>query len=171
MTRGVVVVSLVLSAGAALVPAVATAQKLVIAVRHAERADGGAGAGMTGAAADPLLSPEGEARARRLAAMLADAGITAIYATEFRRTQDTAKPVAERLGLAVRTTPARDTGALVAALSKAHANDVVLIVGHSNTVPALIKALGGPDVTIADDEYSALLVLVPSTGVLTKIRY
>ena len=155
----------------ALVPAAVSAQKLVLLVRHAERADAGAGAAMAGAPVDPPLSAAGQVRAQRLATMLADAGITAIYATEFKRTQDTAKPVAAALGIAVQTMAARDTDALVATLKGAKATDVVLVVGHSNTVPAVIKALGGPDISIADDEYSALFVLVPSTGALTKIRY
>jgi broad specificity phosphatase PhoE len=165
--RRVVVATLVL----VMAPAVASAQKLVIAVRHAERADGGAGAGMAGAPADPPLSAEGAARAERLAAMLSSAGIAAIYATEFKRTQDTAKPIASKLGLVVTTIAARDTDALVAELRRAHSTDVVLVVGHSNTIPAVIKAYGGPDVTISDNDYGAIFVLVPATGALTTIRY
>ena len=78
---------------------------MVIVVRHAERADGGAGAstGMTGAPADPLLSAAGEARATKLATMLADSGVKAIFTTEFRRTQDTGKPLAAKLGLTTTT--------------------------------------------------------------------
>ena len=155
-----------------LAPAVAEAQSLVILVRHAERADGGAGANtMTAAPADPLLSAAGQARAARLAQMLADAGITAIYATEFRRTQDTGKPLAAKLGVPVRSVPAKDTAGLVAKLKTEHAKDVVLIIGHSNTVPDVIKVLGGAAVTIRDDEYDSLFILVPATGALTRIRY
>ena len=69
----------------ALVPVVASAQSMVIFVRHAERADGGAGANtsMTGAPADPLLSAAGEARAARLAFLLNDSGTTEIYTTQW----------------------------------------------------------------------------------------
>lgn len=148
---------------------VASAQQLVIAVRHAERADGGAMA--TTKQTDPLLSAEGEARAKKLAAMLVDAGITAIYATEYKRTLDTAKPVAERLGVKVQTHKAQDSVGLAAMLKSVHAKDVVLVVGHSNTLPEIIKALGGPALTIADSEYDAIYLFVPATGVLTKIRY
>ena len=154
-----------------LAPSLAQAQSLVILVRHAERADGGAGANtMTTAPADPLLSAAGAARAARLAQVLADAGITAIYATEFRRTQDTAKPLAAKLGVPVQSVPAKDTVGLVAKLRAGHAKDVVLVIGHSNTVPEVIKALGGPTVTIGDQEYDSLFVLVPATGALTRIR-
>lgn len=158
--------------GVGLMPAVAAAQQLVILVRHAERADGGPGAAATTSTpADPPLSAAGEARAARLAAMLADAGITAIYATEFRRTQQTARPLATKLGLPIETMPARDSAALAERLRTRHARDIVLIVGHSNTVPDAIRALGGPAVSMADDEYSAIYLLSPSTGVWTLIRY
>ena len=91
-----------------LAPAVAHAQKMVILVRHAERADGGTPPpGMKGPA-DPLLSAAGEARAQKLAAMLAESGVTAIYTTEFHRTQDTAKPLAAKLGVTAQTLPADD---------------------------------------------------------------
>jgi broad specificity phosphatase PhoE len=153
-------------------PAAAHAQQTVIFVRHAERADGGANSGaMAGAPADPLLSAAGRARAERLATMLRDAGIKAIYATEFHRTQDTAKPLASTLHLTVQTVAAKDTAVLVATIKKEHARDVVLVVGHSNTLPDAIKALGGPAVTIADDEYDAIFVLNPASGALTLIRY
>jgi broad specificity phosphatase PhoE len=156
----------------ALWPDVASAQQTVIFVRHAERADGGAGTGtMTGAPADPLLSPAGEARAAKLAGMLADAGVTAIFATEFKRTQDTGKPLAAKLGIQVQVMPAKDTAALVARLKTDHARGVVLLIGHSNTVPDLIKALGGRAVTMRDDEYDAMYILTPATGTLTLIRY
>ncbi len=148
-------------------PAVAHAQKLVFVVRHAERADGG----MTTKATDPALSAAGEARAAKLAAMLADAGVTAIFATEFKRTQDTAKPLANRLKLKVQQTPSTDPAAVVAALKKAHESGILLVVGHSNTVPAILKGFGGPDITIADDEYDNLFIIVPATGAMTRIRF
>ena len=155
-----------------IAPGAAFAQSLVIFVRHAERADGGAKAQtMTSTPADPLLSEAGEARAARLATMLADAGIKAIYTTEFRRTQDTGKPLAAKLGLTVQAISARDAGTLATRVKAEHPKDVVLIVGHSNTVPEAIRAFGGPVVKMADDEYNAIYVLSPATGALTLIRY
>ena len=103
--------------------------------------------------------------------MLADARITVIYATEYRRTQDTAKPLATKLGLPVLSSPARAGDALIAKLKKDHAGDVVLLVGHSNSLPALIKALGGQDITIQDNEYDNLFVVVPATRTVSRIRY
>ena len=165
--------TILLAAVIALAPAVASAQSMVLFVRHAERADGGPGAntGMTGAPADPLLSAAGEARAQKLAAALADAGVKGIYVTEFRRTQDTAKPLAAKLGITMKTVTSRNAADLVKQVKAEHAADVVLVVGHSNTIPPAIKAFGGPDVKMADDEYNAIYVLSPATGAMTLIRY
>lgn len=159
----------VLAAIGVAAPSVASAQKLVIVARHAERADGGSMA--AGSQTDPPLSQAGEARARKLAAMLADAGVTAIVTTEYKRTKDTAGPLAARLGLAAKTMAARDTAGLVSALKSTHAQDVVFVVGHSNTVPAIVKALGGPDVSLPESDYDSLFFVVPATGVTTRIRY
>lgn len=164
----------VLSLALCAFPARASAQSLVYVVRHAERADGGAGASagaMSGAPADPHLSAAGVARAARLADMLADAGIKAIYVTEFKRTQETAAPLATKLHLAVDTTRSADSAALVASMKAQHPHDVVLVVGHSNTIPDIIKALGGPAITIGDNEYDSIFVVVPGAGVLSRIRF
>ena len=151
-------------------PAGAEAQRLVLLVRHAERADGGVPpAGMVGPA-DPDLSAEGRARADRLAVMLADAGITKIIVSEFRRTVQTAEPLAKRLGLAPERVASADVTSLAARLAT-YRDDVVLVVGHSNSLPATITALGGPKVTIAETDYTNLFVYVPATRVLTNLRY
>jgi phosphohistidine phosphatase SixA len=142
----------------------------VILVRHAERADGGAAA--TGAAMqgnpDPELSPAGKARAQVLASMLRDVGIAAIYVTQYVRTRDTAKPLADALRIMPEIVQSRDMDTLVAKI-KAQ-KGYVLVVGHSNSVPAVIKALGGPEITIADDEYDNLFIL-PVGGTLTRLRF
>ncbi len=142
-------------------------QKLVFVVRHAERADGG----MMQMETDPGLSSAGQTRAAKLAAMLADSGVKAIYTTEFRRTQDTARPLASKLGLTIRKLSSKDTGALIADMRKEHPGDIVLVVGHSNTVPEIIKALCGAKVTIAENEYDNLFIVVPATGTMTRIRF
>jgi 2,3-bisphosphoglycerate-dependent phosphoglycerate mutase len=148
-----------------LLPTVATAQKLVFVVRHAERADIG-----TQKQNDPPLSAAGEARAQKLAAMLAEADVKDIFTTELKRTQDTAKPLAVKAGVTVEQVASKDLELLLAKI-KSHPNDVVLVVGHSNTVPAILKALTGADVSIADDEYDNLFVVVPATRTMTRIRY
>jgi broad specificity phosphatase PhoE len=153
-----------------LAPAGADAQRLVLLVRHAERADGGAPPKRMTGAADPELSAEGRARAERLAAILADAGITKIIVSEFRRTAQTAEPLAKRLGITSERVPSADTQGMTARLA-ASSDDVVLIVGHSNTVPAIVAALGGPKVTIAETDYGSVFVYVPATRTLSRLRY
>lgn len=169
MTKRGMSVAVFMSLALSCLPPAVRAQRLVFVTRHAERAD--SGAAKMASQADPPLSAAGEERASTLAAMLGDAGIRAIYVTEFRRTQDTARPLAARLGLSVQQLPSRDTGQLVSSLRAEHANDIVLVVGHSNTVPAIVRSLGGPEVTIADDEFDNLFIVVPGIGTLTRIRF
>jgi broad specificity phosphatase PhoE len=148
----------------------ADAQEIVLLVRHAERADGGMPpAGMT-SPADPDLSAEGKARAERLAAMLAEAGITRIIVTEFRRTLQTAEPTARRLKITPERVTAADATGLAARLGS-YKDDVVLVVGHSNSVPATIAAMGGPKVVIDDTDYGNLFIYVPATKTLTTLRF
>jgi phosphohistidine phosphatase SixA len=139
------------------VPANALAQGAVFVVRHAERADTTT-ATPPKMATDPDLSQAGRARADSLAAMLKDAGVNAIFVTEFKRTQQTAAPLATALGLAPVIVPAKDTAGLVARLKQDGAT--ALVVGHSNTVPEIVAALGvATAVTVADDEYDNLFIV------------
>jgi broad specificity phosphatase PhoE len=136
----------------------ALAQSTIFLIRHAERADTATGAKPT-KGADPELSEAGRARAESLAMVLRDANITAIFATEFKRTQQTAAPLAKALGLKVRTESSENNAALLKALKAAKSN--VLVVGHSNTIPEIIKALGvATPVTIGDADYDNLFVVL-----------
>lgn len=150
-----------------LAPARASAQELIYLVRHAERAD----AGMSSSQPDPSLSDVGKERANRLATMLGSAGIDAVVVSEFKRTQETAAPLASALKLTPVTVPANATAALVEMLRTKHAKDVVLIVSHSDKLPAIIKAYGGPDVKIDDKDYGNLFVFVPATHTLSRLRF
>jgi len=162
LASGVAIAAILLSGLALGAPSPAPAgPSLIFLVRHAERVQ----AAMND---DVPLTDAGKARAQRLGALLAKAGIKTIFVTRFRRTQETAKPIADLLQL----TPLEesDTVQLVAKL-RTQGNETVLVVGHSDTVPDVIKAFGGPAVTIGDDEFDALFVLVPATGTLTRITY
>lgn len=135
----------------------ASAQQTVFVVRHAERADTVAGAAPM-MAADPELSEAGRARAESLAAVLKDAKVVAIFTTEFKRTQATAAPLAKALGVQVTTISSKEPAKLVEAVKGAGGN--VLVVGHSNTVPAFVKELGvAAPVTVGDAEYDNLFVV------------
>jgi broad specificity phosphatase PhoE len=153
------------------ISASAAAQQTIVVVRHAERADAGAGAaGMVAPATDPPLSAAGRERAIRLASMLRSADIKHIFITEFRRTQETAAPLAEQLKLTPSVSASKDATPLVSRMRQLSGN--VLVVGHSNTIPDLLKQLGIKDqITIADAEYDDLFIVVlPVTGEPTLVR-
>ena len=146
-------------AGAAETPA---GKGVILLVRHAERPP------LEAPGDDPSLTDAGKARAERLATAVARYGVRAIYVTRFRRTQETAKPAADRLGL----TPIveSETTGLVTTLTTRGA-ETALVVGHSDTLPDVIQAFGGPAVAIDDDDFDDLFVLVPATGGLTRLSY
>jgi phosphohistidine phosphatase SixA len=134
------------------VPPAAAAQEAIYIVRHAERAD---------QSADSVLSADGARRAISLSRMLRDAGITHVFTSEARRTIDTARPLASATHLTVRQVPAADVTTLAAALTALGARDRALVVGHSNTVPELLRALHiDTPITIGDSDYDNLFIVV-----------
>lgn len=136
----------------------AAAQQTVFVVRHAERADMSTGAAPM-MAADPDLSEAGKARAQSLATALKDARITAIFTTEYKRTRQTAEPLATALGIELTVVPSRDMPGLIEKVKAATGN--VLVVGHSNTVGDVIGRLGVAEpVKLDDTEYDNLFVVV-----------
>lgn len=148
----------------------AAAQHAVFVVRHAERADADAKASPM-MASDPDLSDAGRARAQSLAAALKDAKITAIYTTEYKRTQQTAEPLAKALGLTPTVVPARDMPALIEKLKAATGN--TLVVGHSNTVGDVVARLGVAEpVRLDDSDYDNLFIVLPgATPTLIRLHF
>ena len=148
-------------AGARIQPLAAQATVVILA-RHGEKA--------AEAADNPTLSAAGEARAAALAHALAGARLDAVFATEFTRTQQTAAPAAAAHHLKVRVLPVHGDSlaharAVAAAIRVRPAGDAVLVVEHSNTIPAIITALGGPDLPeLCRNEYETLFVLVREPG-------
>jgi phosphohistidine phosphatase SixA len=141
----------------------------VILVRHAEKAI------VPPENKDPDLSSAGLARAQELRRMFGDTGITAIYATQYKRTQQTVKPLADKLGLAVTKIDSKKTSDLVKQIRSRGTGQVIFIAGHNNTVPEIIAALGGPKLPIIPEtEYDNLYILnVESDGSakLIKMKY
>jgi probable phosphoglycerate mutase len=128
---------------------------VVFAVRHAERAEDGT--------SDPPISAGGVDRARLLAEMLRDAGLTHIHTTDYRRTRMTARPSAEATDRPVTLYDARDLTALAERLARTPGRHLVL--GHSDTTPELVRALGGdPGAPIDDMEYDRLYIVTLTEG-------
>ncbi len=153
--------SLIVGLALFIVPVVAFSQVTVIFTRHAEK-------GAT-PPKDPPLTEAGQKRAEVLGSMLADSGVDTIYVTEFRRTQQTAAPLAARVHVKPTVVAANDTEGLVNAI-RARTSGVVVVVGHSNTLPAIVAALGGPAIKIADNEYDNLFVLTVGAAQSSLVR-
>ena len=140
----------------------------VILVRHAEKV-------IDPNNSDPVLSPAGQVRAQELARMFGDSGINAIYATQYKRTQESVRPLADRLGLPVNLVDSKKTPELIKQLLSDHRGQTILVGGHNNSVPEIIAALGGPTYPpIPETEYDNLyLVTVYRTGKakVVKMKY
>lgn len=143
----------------------------VIFVRHAEKA--------AEPADNPGLTEAGKRRAAELARQLVDAdvvpglGVDAVFSTPYRRTEETAKPVADALGLTINSYDAADTELFIEELVKDYKGKIILVVGHSNTVPAMIGNMGASKKVppIAEGEYDNIyLVSIPWFGKTKTIR-
>ncbi|MCH8959963.1 MAG: histidine phosphatase family protein [Bacteroidetes bacterium] len=127
---------------------------------------------------DPSLNEAGQQRAEALIETVAEAGVTAIYSSQLKRTQETVAPLAAHLGLDVTTVEiSRDNLAdyptLVAEQILAeHRGETVVVVNHSNTVPLIVEALGGAPVPeITENEFDHfIVVVVPASGSVQTIR-
>ena len=133
---------------------------VVYLVRHSERAEDGTD--------DPPISDAGWARSRLLSKILQDAGLTHIHSTDYKRTLSTGEPTAEATGLTIDLYDARDlavAAALIAATPGRH-----LVLGHSNTTPGFVEALGGEGGTpIAEMEYDRLYIVTLFQGSVSSV--
>jgi broad specificity phosphatase PhoE len=159
-------------------PLAASAEQSIILLRHAERQSG---------EGDDSLSEAGRHRAERLAALLRDAGVTHIFVSDLRRTLETAQPLAKARNISPSriAIPRQGRGkiepgelqvrATLLAISKLPNTAVVLVVGHSNTVPTFLTRLGyGLRVTIADNEFDNLFVVTARATrppAVVRLRY
>src|SRR5437773_691321 len=140
----------------------------LILVRHAEKI-------IDPNNTDVDLNADGQARAQELVRMFGDAGINAIYATQYKRTQETVKPLADKTGVPVSIVNSKNTADLLAQLRAQHSGQTIFIAGNNNTVPEIIAALGGPQYPIIPEtEYDNLyIVTVYRTGKakVLKMKY
>jgi broad specificity phosphatase PhoE len=139
----------------------------VLVVRHAEKASTGG--------KDPHLSPAGRLRAKELAHAAGAAGVTAVYATHLQRTQETVAPLAAALGLTPIVKNADQTEELVQEIKTTRRGQAVLVCGHSDTVPDIVKRLSGVVVDpIPDGRFDGLYVVTlqdGESGRATRVRY
>ena len=153
--------SLLLLAALAMLPAGAAAQSVddVYIMRHLEQ--------QAGAGDDPGLSPAGKRQADRLASWFRDRP-RAVFASTTRRAMETASPLARRLGVPLETYDAADPERLIDRVKRTRG--VVLIVGHSNTVPDLIRRMGavGPR-EIPHSRYGQIWRVPRRGGVATEL--
>jgi len=134
-------------------------------VRHAEKS--------TNDPRDPDLSELGQERAERLKFLLADAKINQIYATKYKRTQQTAQPLADAMGVPIDIYET-DLAEIKQKLLTVNQGNI-LVVGHSNTTPKLVNKLLGDESYEKFDEsvYHNLLILtkIGDHLSLTKLHY
>ena len=144
-------------------PAAVAAQAepvVVYLARHAERAEDGTN--------DPPISEAGWARSRLLAEMLRDAGLTHIHSTDYKRTRSTGEPTAGATGLAITSYDPSDLAAAAARLAATPGRHLVL--GHSNTTPGFVEALGGdPGPPIEEFEYDRLYIVTLFGGSVSSV--
>jgi broad specificity phosphatase PhoE len=134
------------------------AQRAVYLVRHAEK-------GGSPTDPDPPLSPEGIERSKALARLLGNADIKAIYVSDTRRTQQTARPLGEARCLKPVVVPMGDPGETFGKIRARHPDDAVLVIGHTNTLGELIKKWEPTAAaTVADTEFDKIFVVVPEGG-------
>lgn len=137
---------------------------VIVLVRHAEKASSDT---------DPPLSAAGQARARALADAVRPFGVSGIFVTQYQRTQATAAPLASALRIVPDTFNTRAEGhpQAVANAARAHRGGALLVVGHSNSVPAIINALGaGPVAELCETEYANLFVVVLKEGATPRLE-
>ncbi|HEU4828650.1 MAG TPA: histidine phosphatase family protein [Gemmatimonadales bacterium] len=159
MNRSALALALLLAPGCAVAQGTGAApgtKTVVILVRHAEKA--------SETENDPSLSARGRARAAALAEALRDAGLTGAIVSERRRTHETAAPAIAGIvpdTVSIRDGAAAHARAVAERIRSRHAGGTVLVVGHSNTIPAIMSALGaGPLPDICDAAYANLYIMV-----------
>ncbi len=123
-----------------------------ILIRHAEDEDIGT---------DPNLSTAGIARTETLLEALEDISLNAVYSTSFNRTVQTAEPVAIAQSLPIENYNPFNLDPLVDEVLEHHFSEVVLIVGHSDTTPALLNILVGENIYehIPDTEFNNMFIV------------
>jgi phosphohistidine phosphatase SixA len=152
----------------AQVPEGLSKKSTIYLVRHAEKKSG----------SDPVLTDDGNARAGALLQLLKDKKIHHIYVTQFKRTQMTGDSLRLQMGIDTIQYKADTTGEDLynKIITHNEPGKALLIIGHSNTVPKLVKKLGVVDFDakdIPDNEFDNLYIITYKKGkaVVKKMKY
>jgi phosphohistidine phosphatase SixA len=128
----------------------------------------------------------GNVRSQELARILGKAGVKAIYTSQYLRARQTAEPLAKQFGITSEVVEVRMNPSNPREISKQsyedvakkiydHAGEAALVVGHSNTVPEMIKALGGDMVPAIDEkDYDDLFIVTiyaRGKAKVTQLKY
>jgi broad specificity phosphatase PhoE len=165
---------------APVAPAPLAGVKTIIVVRHAEAEHQPGG--------DPSLTADGRARALELARVLADTQLSSVYITHYQRNRQTAAPLSRKAGEkpprvidpwgpAVRPEPTviDEVPATVAALRAEPWGATALVIGHSNTVPDLVRGLTGNALPASEpiifDRMWIVTLARDGTASLLRVRY
>ncbi|WP_226642366.1 SixA phosphatase family protein [Microbulbifer variabilis] len=137
--------------------------QVIYLVRHGEKQQG------PDAGRDPQLAEAGKARAEQLARILEGVEIDAVFSTDFIRTKETARPLAEQRGLPIQSYDYRKLKEFATELEQA--GDRILVVGHSNTTPEIVALLGGEQGTPIreSDEYDRLYIVIRDRSQVTTL--
>ena len=122
------------------------------------------------AGVDPGLTAAGAEQARSLATWFGKRdGLRAIYVSRYRRAQETAAPLAAKLGVQPTVYDPANSDALVQAVKANRGN--VLVVGHSNTVPDIVERLGGVrPAPIEHDQFGDIWRVTGDAGMTAKLH-
>jgi phosphohistidine phosphatase SixA len=125
----------------------------VVLVRHAEKK-------IEPNNPDPDLAPAGLERAQEIARMFGNSGVNVIYATQFKRTQQTVKPLSDRIGIPATLLDANQTEELVRQIQTTQRGKTIFVAGHNNTVPPVLSGLSGESFPlIPESEYDNLYIV------------
>lgn len=138
----------------------------VFVVRHAEKGPENP---------DPSLTAQGQQRAAALARVLGDSRVTAVFASEFKRTQETVRPLAGAAGLTTVVVPAGKLDSLIVRLRALPAGSRAVVASHSNLVHLIVEKLSGvkiPPLTEADYDRLVVVTVMPDgKGEAVMLRY
>lgn len=134
----------------------------VILIRHVEKVKDGS--------KNPDLTEEGKNRAIRFRNLFQNAEIAEIYSTNYTRTLESVRPIADKMALEVKKYDPADKNFINTILAN-HKNKTILVCGHTNTVPDLVNQLIGKEKysELNENEYGKIYIVNLSSTSIAKV--